>query len=154
MKDIETRLLDVIVRKPIPCRDQYCRQVWGRIGLLLCRYRWYRRPCWTFCSHTYSSTVVVLVARDLFCYYYYLPWKKDWLEWKHQDKTSKAVPKVYWIGHLVIVWSNKWWTSNWLIHNRNKEKIWVPIAQEMGISWRVVEALYWQMGEQELANRA
>ena len=35
-----------------------------------------------------------------------------------------------------------------------KADMWSGIAEEMSISWRVAEAMYWQLGEQDMAHRA
>lgn len=32
--------------------------------------------------------------------------------------------------------------------------MWAIVAQEMAILWRAVEAIYWELGEQEMARRA
>jgi len=32
--------------------------------------------------------------------------------------------------------------------------MWGPIAQEMGVPWRTVEAMHWQMGREEMVSRA
>lgn len=38
--------------------------------------------------------------------------------------------------------------------NRMKPDIWTPVARELGIPWRAVEAMHWHLGEQEMARRA
>lgn len=35
-----------------------------------------------------------------------------------------------------------------------KPDIWTPVARELGIPWRAVEAMHWHLGEQEMARRA
>ncbi len=35
-----------------------------------------------------------------------------------------------------------------------KRDIWAPLAQELGVPWRSVEAMHWQLGELEMAHRA
>ncbi|KAL2377210.1 hypothetical protein RJZ90_006930 [Blastomyces dermatitidis] len=35
-----------------------------------------------------------------------------------------------------------------------KSEMWAKIAEEMSIPWRAVEAMHWQLGEQEMARRA
>ena len=45
-------------------------------------------------------------------------------------------------------------TMDRLISNRLKPDLWQPIANEMGIPWRAVEAMHWAMGEEEMCRRA
>ncbi|KAI1506549.1 hypothetical protein F5X99DRAFT_7584 [Biscogniauxia marginata] len=40
------------------------------------------------------------------------------------------------------------------LYERFKEDMWENIAKEMVIPWRAVEAMHWQLGEQEMARRA
>ncbi|KKZ63504.1 hypothetical protein EMCG_02191 [[Emmonsia] crescens] len=35
-----------------------------------------------------------------------------------------------------------------------KSEMWAKIAEEMSIPWRAVEAMHWQLGEEEMARRA
>ncbi|EDN03760.1 predicted protein [Histoplasma mississippiense (nom. inval.)] len=37
---------------------------------------------------------------------------------------------------------------------KSKSQMWAKIAEEMSIPWRAVEAMHWQLGEQEMARRA
>ena len=32
--------------------------------------------------------------------------------------------------------------------------MWLPVAKELGMPWRTVEAMHWEMGERELVERA
>ncbi|KAI1766602.1 hypothetical protein GGR53DRAFT_202894 [Hypoxylon sp. FL1150] len=38
--------------------------------------------------------------------------------------------------------------------NRFKEDMWKQVANEMGVPWRTVEKMHWQLGEVEIARRA
>lgn len=40
------------------------------------------------------------------------------------------------------------------LYERLKYQIWAPIAEEMSIPWTEVEAMHWQLGQQEMAQRA
>ncbi|KAI5819045.1 hypothetical protein BZA77DRAFT_242325 [Pyronema omphalodes] len=40
------------------------------------------------------------------------------------------------------------------LYERFKQEMWTTIAKEMEIPWRAAEAMHWQMGEIEMANRA
>ncbi|QSS59409.1 hypothetical protein I7I51_08844 [Histoplasma capsulatum] len=46
--------------------------------------------------------------------------------------------------------------SEWSEDRKTKSKpaMWAKIAEEMSIPWRAVEAMHWQLGEQEMARRA
>jgi len=37
---------------------------------------------------------------------------------------------------------------------RFKEPMWNTLAKEMNMPWRAVEAMHWQLGEHEMAERA
>lgn len=38
--------------------------------------------------------------------------------------------------------------------HRFKPEMWMTIAQEMEIPWRAAEAMHWQLGEKDMAQRA
>lgn len=38
--------------------------------------------------------------------------------------------------------------------HRLKQEMWTPIASELQVPWRAVEAMHWSMGEHEMARRA
>ncbi|OJD09460.1 hypothetical protein ACJ73_10297 [Blastomyces percursus] len=38
--------------------------------------------------------------------------------------------------------------------SRFKSEMWAKIAEEMSIPWRAVEAMHWQLGEQEMARQS
>ncbi|TGZ77784.1 hypothetical protein EX30DRAFT_343852 [Ascodesmis nigricans] len=40
------------------------------------------------------------------------------------------------------------------LYERFKQEMWTVIGNEMGTPWRAVEAMHWQLGEQEMARRA
>ncbi|OQV09671.1 Myb-like DNA-binding domain-containing protein [Cladophialophora immunda] len=40
------------------------------------------------------------------------------------------------------------------LYVRFREDMWARVAEEMGTPWRAVEAMHWQIGEQEMAERA
>jgi hypothetical protein len=42
--------------------------------------------------------------------------------------------------------------TNFLV--RLKDQMWQKVATEMGIPWRSVESMHWQLGEQEMSARA
>ena len=44
--------------------------------------------------------------------------------------------------------------ANFFDPKRFKEQMWDMIAAEMGMPWRAIEAMHWQMGEHEIAHRA
>lgn len=50
----------------------------------------------------------------------------------------------------VKVSGSEWKTD----YRRFKEQMWDMIAAEMGMPWRAIEAMHWQMGEHEIAHRA
>jgi Myb-like DNA-binding domain len=37
---------------------------------------------------------------------------------------------------------------------RFKSEMWAKVAEEMAVPWRAVEAMHWQLGEQDIARRA
>lgn len=39
-------------------------------------------------------------------------------------------------------------------YNRLKSDMWTPIARDLGVPWRVVEAMHWHMGRDEMSRRA
>merc|ERR1711981_89163 len=39
-------------------------------------------------------------------------------------------------------------------YNRHKQQMWDPIAKEMGLPWRSIESIHWDMGPGEMASRA
>ncbi|KAE9973036.1 hypothetical protein EG328_004648 [Venturia inaequalis] len=40
------------------------------------------------------------------------------------------------------------------LYNRFKQAMWEMVAKEMGLPWRAIEAIHWQMGAEEMASRA
>lgn len=38
--------------------------------------------------------------------------------------------------------------------DRLKSDMWTPIARDLGVPWRVVEAMHWHMGRDEMSRRA
>ncbi|KAF2423179.1 hypothetical protein EJ08DRAFT_596367 [Tothia fuscella] len=40
------------------------------------------------------------------------------------------------------------------LYNRFKQPMWEMVAKEMGLPWRAIEAIHWQMGPEEMASRA
>ncbi|KAM0814930.1 putative Myb-like DNA-binding domain-containing protein [Seiridium cardinale] len=52
------------------------------------------------------------------------------------------------------VWDEEKKTKLARLYDRLKSEMWAKVADEMGIPWRAVEAMHWQLGEQEMARRA
>ncbi|KAK6081263.1 MYB DNA-binding domain-containing protein [Seiridium cupressi] len=52
------------------------------------------------------------------------------------------------------VWDDEKKTKLARLYDRLKPEMWAKVADEMGIPWRAVEAMHWQLGEQEMARRA
>ena len=38
--------------------------------------------------------------------------------------------------------------------DRQRHKIWSPIAEELGMTWQSVDAMHWSLGREEMARRA
>lgn len=51
-------------------------------------------------------------------------------------------------------WDDERKTKLARLYDRLKPEMWAKVAEEMSIPWRAVEAMHWQLGEQEMARRA
>lgn len=51
-------------------------------------------------------------------------------------------------------WDDERKTKLARLYDRLKPEMWAKVADEMAIPWRAVEAMHWQLGEQEMARRA
>ncbi|KIV99110.1 hypothetical protein, variant [Verruconis gallopava] len=40
------------------------------------------------------------------------------------------------------------------LYNRFKQQMWEMVAKEMGLPWRAIEGIHWEMGREEMASRA
>ncbi|EGU87512.1 hypothetical protein FOXB_01970, partial [Fusarium oxysporum f. sp. conglutinans Fo5176] len=40
------------------------------------------------------------------------------------------------------------------LYERFKPEMWAKVAEEMAVPWRAVEAMHWQLGEEDMARRA
>lgn len=76
----------------------------------------------------------------------YLERRSEWDEEK-KNKLARLYERYVDTGSLIIF-------GAMLTHHRFKKDMWEKISKEMALPWRAAEAMHWQIGEVEMAQRA